>query len=1052
MKFLGLTFTLLLTTVLLLGQDPSIVYPYEFKATSNPIIKHMRTADPSCHVWADGKLWMYPSHDPDNAGNNYDGMDGYHVFSTEDLVNWTDHGEVLHSRDVAWNGTGSMWAPDCAYKDGKYYLYFPSKINSTSFRTGVAISDKPEGPFVAEPDFIQGTTGIDPMCFIDDDGQAYLYFGYSGNPFVAKLKDNMIELAEEMRRINIGTNPEAYVEGTWIHKYNGKYYMSWSNYKGWEWNGKKYGALYAVGDSPYGPFEYKGGIKENPPGAQDHHSIVEYHGQWYIFYHTGKYDGGNSWKRNVCVDYLYHNPDGTIQEVQKYNPVNVKIDSVSLVDGNMVPGTFNAAKYYKQSGTVKQGTSLGSINNIDEIEYVVDVLGSDPYDVTLHYDAVIHNGSVEMYVNNSLKATATIDGATVKEQIQLYKGRHLLKFVFKSESFSEIIVLDSITVNSGFEYFKVTTDAGSGAEIQPAEVQYYKEATDADYSIQGNSGYRVKDVLVDGESKGAVQEYTFSAIDADHNISATFESCETDVKIYTQVGNLESTEETVINAELGKTVYITPVTEEGTYFWDGPSVTTTEKDISFPADVSHKGTYILTFTNTSGCTTVHEIEINIVLTAIQAEDYTDMSGVKKENCLDDLGGQQLGFIQNGDWASYSVNIEKRGMYALSYRVASPSSSGNIEFVSDGKILKTKNIKNTGGWHAWETTAPVEIPFEMGQHNVKLNFKGSTGYLFNLNWFKIEYAGAIIDTMDFPSVKILSPDENSDFTEGSNVPVSIYANDNNGDVSKVEVYLNNELIKTFTDAPYNFTIEGIAKGNLSIRAEATDNDGNVNKATYNFTVKAIRSAYQTFQAEDFDKSSPGLNVDAYCTPHVGGINGGEWIMFSSLDFGSTWAHVKVNATAGYDRPGSKLEIRLDAVDGPKVGEIAIDNTGGWCNYKEHTASINAQGVHSLYLVFVGGADIYDLDWISIEQSNAIDDITLQDALNVYPNPANSVLNIRCDVSGVKTLSLFSVDVREILKRSMNHSSEQIDISAINRGLYLVTIQTTKGRITKSVLIE
>ena len=157
------------------------------------------------------------------------------------------------------------------------------------------MSDKPQGPFIPEKDFLQGTTGIDPMCFIDDDGQAYLYFGYTGSPFVAKLKDNMIELAEDMRRIDIGCDPNNYVEGSFMHKYNGKYYLSWSNYKGVKvgTDPKSYGALYAVGDSPYGPFEFKGGIKENPTGAQDHHSIVEYHGQWYIFYHTGSYNGGN---------------------------------------------------------------------------------------------------------------------------------------------------------------------------------------------------------------------------------------------------------------------------------------------------------------------------------------------------------------------------------------------------------------------------------------------------------------------------------------------------------------------------------------------------------------------------------------------------------------------------------------------------------------------------------------------------------------------------------------------------------------------------------------
>ena len=750
------------------------------------------------------------------------------------------------------------------------------------------------------------------------------------------------------------------------------------------------------------------------------------------------------------MDYLYHKPDGTIEQVPDYNAQSVKIDSVSLVDGNMVPGTFNAVKYYKQTGTVKQGTSVGSINSNNQIEYVIDVLGSDPYDISLHYDAVINNGTVEIYVNNSLKATAPINGSIVKQQVELFKGRHLLKFVFKSPSAGDIIVLDSVTVNSGFKYYKVTTNAGTGGKITPSEMRYYKESTDAAYKILGNSGFRVKDVQVDGVSKGSLSEYTITAIDADHTISATFESCETNVKVYTQVGNLESTEETVVIAEFGKTVYITPVTEEGTYFWDGPSVTTTEKDISFPADMSHNGVYTLTFTNKNGCTTIHEIEIKIVLTAIQAESYTEMSGVKKENCQDMLGGEQLGYIENGDWASYSLNIEKRGMYGLSYRVASPSNNGKIEFLSGSKSLNTTNIATTGGWGNWATTNPVEIPLEQGQQNIKLNFKGTTGFLFNLNWFKLEYLGAIIDTMDFPSVKILSPNTTSDYSEGSNVPVAIYANDNNGQVSKIELYLNNTLIKTITEKPYNFTIENIAKGNQSLRAEATDNQGNVNKATFNFTVKAIRSAYQTFQAEDFDKSSAGVKIDGFCLPHVGGISGGKWIMFSSLDFGDTWAQIKVNATAGYERPGSKIEIRLDAVDGEKVGEIGIENTGGWCNYKEHATAINAKGVHSVYLVFVGADDIFDIDWVSFEQSNAVDKINGNEKdINIYPNPVTNQIFLD-NLSNNSHISIYNINGKMVSELRNATGNVSISTLHLSPGGYIIKVVSNNNVITKQLI--
>jgi hypothetical protein len=278
-----------------------------FTRTGNPIIEHLRTADPSVHIWEhldDGKFWMYASHDMNDA-TGYESMDGYHVFSSTDLENWTDHGEVLHSRDVSWGlaDGGWMWAPDCAYKNGTYYFYFPHKDASGAFRTGVATSDRPEGPFTDTGHYIEGTSGTDPACFIDDDGQAYLYFG---SRKVAKLKENMIELAESPRDVDYGA--DNFGEGAWMHKRNGIYYYSYTDY-----TARDFQAYYSMGDSPYGPFEYKGPVNKNPVGAQNHHSILEYDGQWYYFYHVGG-AGPNPWQRRmVCVDYLYYNSDGTMQ-------------------------------------------------------------------------------------------------------------------------------------------------------------------------------------------------------------------------------------------------------------------------------------------------------------------------------------------------------------------------------------------------------------------------------------------------------------------------------------------------------------------------------------------------------------------------------------------------------------------------------------------------------------------------------------------------------------------------------------------------------------------
>lgn len=292
---------------------------YRFKTNGNPIFTNIRTADPDAHVWEDGKLWVYTSqdHDSDSAtmakvGHGYSKMDGYHVFSTENMKDWTDHGEILHSRDVPWvtEEGGWMWAPCAAFKNGTYYLYFPSINKEKQWKMGVATSNNPAGPFVAQPTFIEGTSGIDPCCFIDDDGQAYLYFGHA---LVAKLSDDLLTLAEEPRLIDYGS--DNFREGPYMHKKDGIYYYSWT-----DWKDPVDQGYYAIGDNPYGPFTYKGAVNAKAPGAQDHHSILEFKNQWYYFYHVGNYtnakgEEGRGNRRNVCVDYLYYNEDGSMKKV-----------------------------------------------------------------------------------------------------------------------------------------------------------------------------------------------------------------------------------------------------------------------------------------------------------------------------------------------------------------------------------------------------------------------------------------------------------------------------------------------------------------------------------------------------------------------------------------------------------------------------------------------------------------------------------------------------------------------------------------------------------------
>jgi hypothetical protein len=308
---------------------------------------HDFMADPSAHVF-NGKIYIYPSHDrdadiPENDNGDHFDMQDYHVFSLDDIENGkvTDHGEILSVKKIAWAGR-QLWDSDVAEKDGKYYLYFSLKDKNDVFRLGVAVSDKPESPFTAEANPIKGSYSIDPSVLKDDDGNYYIYFGgiwggqlqrYRNNkaletggafpadnepalcPKVAKLSDNMLEFAEDPRDLVIldengkpllqGDTERRFFEASWMHKYKGRYYFSYST-------GDTHLLCYAIGDSPYGPFTYKGIILTPVVGWTTHHSIVEYKGKWYLFHHDSVPSGGRTWLRSMKVTELKYNSDGSI--------------------------------------------------------------------------------------------------------------------------------------------------------------------------------------------------------------------------------------------------------------------------------------------------------------------------------------------------------------------------------------------------------------------------------------------------------------------------------------------------------------------------------------------------------------------------------------------------------------------------------------------------------------------------------------------------------------------------------------------------------------------
>ena len=304
----------------MIKQTKSILFFLSFMAVigvrgQNPIISDQFTADPTARVF-EGKMYLYPSHDipsPVEKLKEWFCMADYHVFSSDNLVDWNDHGVIVTQNRVPWVQPDSytMWAPDCVYRDGKYYFYFPAapRGQEKGFGVGVAVSDKPYGPFMPFMKPIEGVNGIDPCVFVDKDGKSYIYWA-GGGMFMALLKDNMMELASAP--VKVEGLPEGFKEGPFVFERNGKYYYTFP------WVKDKTETLaYAMGDTPMGPFTFQGVIMDQSPTGcwTNHHSIVEYNGEWYLFYHHNDYSPKFDKNRSVRIDSLSFNADGTINKV-----------------------------------------------------------------------------------------------------------------------------------------------------------------------------------------------------------------------------------------------------------------------------------------------------------------------------------------------------------------------------------------------------------------------------------------------------------------------------------------------------------------------------------------------------------------------------------------------------------------------------------------------------------------------------------------------------------------------------------------------------------------
>jgi len=434
----------LLAALTFLGLSPTYA--------QNPFITNQFTADPTARVFG-GRVYVYPSHDiratPGHGRAGWFVMEDYHVFSSANLTDWTDHGVIVTQNKVPWvkPDSYSMWAPDCVFRNGKYYFYFPTTPRDTTqgkgFRIGVAVADKPTGPFVPQPAPIANVRGIDPNVLIDKDGQAYLYWS-QGNIYGARLKDNMLELADEPK--TLGELPtKGLKEGPYVFERKGIYYLTYPHVEN-----KTERLEYATSTSPLGPFTVKGVLMdESPTGCwTNHHSLLQFKNQWYLFYHHNDLSPQFDKNRSVRIDSLSFAADGSIRKVTP------TLRGVGLTSAKQ---KIQLDRYSRLSA---QGAAIAFLDTANTFRGWKTVLtGASGW---VQYNSVDF-GSQKLRTATLRGASAA--GATIQIRLDHAQGPVVAQWAVPQGSTWQDIKVPILAFKPGRHALYVSLKSGAGAEI-----------------------------------------------------------------------------------------------------------------------------------------------------------------------------------------------------------------------------------------------------------------------------------------------------------------------------------------------------------------------------------------------------------------------------------------------------------------------------------------------------------------------------------------------------------------------------------------------------------
>lgn len=424
-------------------------FPFlQIQSQNRPLVQTKFTADPAPLVH-NGTVYLYTSHDEDDAppGQGRFLMKEWLLYSSTDMVNWTDHGAVASLKDFDWvkNQENGAWAPQCIERNGKFYLYCPMP---GGIGIGVLVADSPFGPFkdpIGKALIQNSREDIDPSVFIDDNGQAYIYWG-NPNLWYAKLNEDMISISGDIikdpliRKVEGVSDPYHYQEGPWAYKRNDNYYMAYASTCCPE------GIGYAMGKSPIGPWEFKGYImKPDKRATGNHPGIIDYKGKTYVF-------GFNFWlnfqltekhheRRSVCVAEIKFNPDGTIQELPWWEE-GISIKPIGSLDPyqRVEAETIAWSEGLKTERGDNVGMYVTSVHNNDYIQVrAVDFKeGAKSFEINA---ASVVGGKVEIRIDSvdgTLLGVCEIDDTgsnntwkNFSTKVKKVKGIHDLYFVFK---------------------------------------------------------------------------------------------------------------------------------------------------------------------------------------------------------------------------------------------------------------------------------------------------------------------------------------------------------------------------------------------------------------------------------------------------------------------------------------------------------------------------------------------------------------------------------------------------------------------------------------------